>query len=236
MTTTHSPKNRAHKMSRKRIIASASLFAAGLALFLTMYVSATTGGGAAMFDVPLHQWALMQRDPLLTVVMQTVTTVSSPVVLVLATIIGSGLWAWKRRDAWRPILFTATMATAYVLTSVIKELVERTRPAVADMVPPFELDFSFPSGHTIGAAMFVFALGYLMYAHYRSRAVLTWWSVAAAISIAAVAFSRIYLGYHWFTDVSASVGLALIILAGTVLADGLRHKYRLTKAVSDTGQ
>ena len=37
-----------------------------------------------------------------------------------------------------------------------------------------------------------------------------------------VAYSRLYLGYHWLTDVVASMGLALAVTGVVILADGLR--------------
>jgi membrane-associated phospholipid phosphatase len=39
---------------------------------------------------------------------------------------------------------------------------------------------------------------------------------------ALVALSRLYLGYHWLTDVVASIGLAFAVTGAVILADGLR--------------
>jgi len=41
-----------------------------------------------------------------------------------------------------------------------------------------------------------------------------------------VAFSRLYLGYHWLTDVTASMGLAVAVTGIVILADGLRSARR----------
>lgn len=53
--------------------------------------------------------------------------------------------------------------------------------------------------------------------------------VAAGIAvIAVVAFSRLYLGYHWLTDVTASLLLAVAVLGLVVGVDAWRPTARLT--------
>ena len=93
------------------------------------------------------------------------------------------------------------------------------RPSQINMIQPFETDFSFPSGHTIGTVVFLLVIGYLLYSRHFSGGKLIGWIILAFFGTAVIAISRLYLGYHWLTDVVASVGLGLIILAVIIIID-----------------
>jgi len=73
--------------------------------------------------------------------------------------------------------------------------------------------FSFPSGHTAGAVVFYGALAAFLVSRYnggRPRAA----SVGLAIvAVVLVAFSRMYLGAHYLSDVVAAVCSSLAWLA-----------------------
>ena len=116
-------------------------------------------------------------------------------------------------------------ATSVILKSVIKD----PRPPQLDMVPLFETDFSFPSGHTIGMAVFLFVLGYLIYSRHFSTMRFWVWIIIAVVGTGLIALSRLYLGYHWLTDVVASLGLALIILVIVIFVDLVVVKRSVSK-------
>jgi membrane-associated phospholipid phosphatase len=88
----------------------------------------------------------------------------------------------------------------------MKLLFQRPRPSVPWAIPP--LDYSFPSGHTMNSVAFYGAIAIIVWS-VRGRRAGSVVLVAAAVLSLFVGISRIYLGYHYFTDVLGG------ILAGT---------------------
>lgn len=115
---------------------------------------------------------------------------------------------------------------ALLLDVIVKDIVGRQRPAI---FPPIVHDtgFSFPSGHTIVAVAFYGMCAYLL-----ARSV-PWWgrvllTLAAIAMIGAVAYSRVYLGAHYPTDVIGSfiLGSAWLLTLMLTLAQVEMHLRR----------
>lgn len=178
-----------------------------------------TQRGLFGLDMPMHDLAIEIRHPLLTWVMFAVTYLLGPEVVIPTTIIIAALWMWRKKEYWRPGLFALSIGGAFIVSALLKTLIGRARPPVADMIPPIETGLSFPSNHVLGVAALVFVLGYLVYSRRRNDRSMLLWIASSVTCIELIAFSRIYLGYHWLTDVTASVGLALVILAIVIVID-----------------
>nr|WP_246279666.1 phosphatase PAP2 family protein [Psychromicrobium silvestre] len=116
------------------------------------------------------------------------------------------------------------MAVSAAVSNIIKHLVGRHRPPIADMATGANHSYSFPSGHTLGISVFIFTLAYLVLSRRFSAGRLLVWLLGAVVGIILVGLSRIYLGYHWLTDVSASVLLAAAFLGIVILVDVFRPK------------
>jgi membrane-associated phospholipid phosphatase len=67
------------------------------------------------------------------------------------------------------LLIAATAAGSLTPTVVGKAVVGRTRPALADPVPPDELAASFTSGHTLNSVALAGVLAYLLIRRRRKR-------------------------------------------------------------------
>ena len=117
-----------------------------------------------VLDDPLLAWMVAQRSPVATTVLTVVTTVSGPYVLPVLVALGCALWAWRSGTWWEPGMLAGAMVLSTLVSTVLKAVVARPRPPDASMVVAgVERSFSFPSGHTIGAATLVLVGGYLVW-------------------------------------------------------------------------
>jgi undecaprenyl-diphosphatase len=108
--------------------------------------------------------------------------------------IGAGLLDDLRRRA--PPVTAITVAVAYglgsLVSTVLKDVVERERPDGGALVD-VPASASFPSGHATTAFAAAVALS-LLVPRWR------WWALPLA---ATVAYSRVYLGVHYWSDIIA---------------------------------
>jgi membrane-associated phospholipid phosphatase len=104
-------------------------------------------------------------------------------------------------------------ASAGVIVTLVKEAVDRARPAVAnpwlDPIGVIPTSASFPSGHSATAFATAVAVG-LVYPRLR---------VPLLLLAALVALSRVYLGMHYATDVvvGSALGAAMGLAAGSLV-------------------
>lgn len=120
-------------------------------------------------------------------------------------------------------LFFITM-TSMSVNGIVKNLARVPRPFTAGVVscvrPDTATGFSFPSGHTQNFATWSTVVAQLL------RRVWVW--IVAAVLIALVALSRMYLGAHYPTDVLVGAGLGILLaIVGNALYDRVENKTRL---------
>ncbi|MDQ0851681.1 membrane-associated phospholipid phosphatase [Arthrobacter sp. B3I9] len=208
---------------RRLFFLAAGLLVAGDAVFWAMLAAVQSDTGMAAWDGPVHYGLVATRNAMATAILAGVSAVTSPVCMAVAGLVLAAGWAIWKRELWRPALLLGAMAATFVLSTLIKHAVDRGRPPAADFLLGPDDALSFPSGHTFGTGVFLLVLAYLVAGSGRAgrpTAVVAY--AAAAAGTALVALSRLYLGYHWLTDVTASVGLAVAVTGIVILADGLR--------------
>ena len=115
---------------------------------------------------------------------------------VLAGLITAGLaWWGSRAQAW---FFGLSVSGAMALNLLVKMVFARPRPTLWLSIKP-AFYYSFPSGHAMGAAALVTAVGFLLWPLRGHR---LGWALGAAFALG-VGWSRIYLGVHYPSDVLA---------------------------------
>lgn len=206
----------------KAVLPGFVLVVAGLIAFLGILDAVLEGDDISSWDQPVLDWMVSIRTPALTDVMTFVTNMFGPVVLPIIVVIACVIWGLVSKK-WRdPILLASAMVMSTVLAAIVKILVERPRPDEAlQIVPGFETSFSFPSGHSTGASTLVLATGYLLWRRRGGKRSFAVWMAGTVMVIALVGGSRLYLGYHFLSDVMAGACLGLITLGLVVSASRL---------------
>lgn len=166
-----------------------------------------------------------QIDLVVTQAVQSVRSEALTAAMVFASLFGWTPWSWlvtavaallvgwkvNRRAGW---LLGGTVALQFGLNLLVKELVQRPRPADPPAwVYRAEVGYSFVSGHVMEYVVLFGLLGLLLW---RTMKPGVWRGLAllgAGLLIALVGVSRVYLGAHWLTDVAGGYLLGAVCLA-----------------------
>lgn len=136
---------------------------------------------------------------------------SRPALFLVICVVGA--WArtrGHRRAFW---ILLASGVTAVATNMALKAIVARERPTLIVEHPAGRTP-SFPSGHAM-ESLVVYGAVVAVVLHIRPparRAAIP----AAALLIAAIGFSRVYLGHHWPSDVVGGFAAAVPLLVATL--------------------
>ncbi len=149
-------------------------------------------------------------------VARDITALGSTDLLWLATVAVAGFLALDRRYRAMVFVLVAVMS-GWALSFAMKDLFKRSRPTVVPHLMPAYFS-SFPSGHSMMAAVVYFTLGSLLSSLVTRRRLKFYFLAMAGLLSGLVGVSRVILGVHYPTDVIAgwSVGLAWATLCWTV--------------------
>jgi undecaprenyl-diphosphatase len=152
-----------------------------------------------------------------------ITALGGTTVLVFVLLCAIGYLALERRYGAGALLLVAS-AGGGLLSSALKQVFARDRP---DVVPHLVSvgSLSFPSGHSMLAAVIYLTLGALLARFAARRRIRTYCIAVSLLLTFLVGITRLYLGVHYPSDVLAgwSAGLAWALLCWLV-ARYLQHR------------
>jgi undecaprenyl-diphosphatase len=195
---------------------AAGVLVAATALFVLIASNIGAGDPLAVTDARAALWLNAHATPALTLLLLAVTHVHSTVPVCAYSIFMMVRLARRRQWHWAAGVFLA-VPVGLAINVLLKLAFGRARPVLHDPVITLAT-YSFPSGHTAGATLFYGVL--FAYIGSRSRdtrvraaCIAAWLSL-----VSLVAFSRMYLGVHYLSDVLAAVAWSLAWLALCLIA------------------
>lgn len=220
---------RGFTINRRKALIAAAVCWAGFALMVWLVLSGRTGG----FD----NWGLLAartgdaRDfagsHLLIEIVRDTTALGGVFLRNLFAIgaVVTLLFLKLRREA---VLFAITVAGGWIANTGLKLLVGRERPQIVPHLMEAGGE-SFPSGHSFNAAVVYIAMAIAFAALSRRHSVRYTIIGAAMVLSAMVAWSRVMLGVHFPSDVTAGWlgGAGWAFLAAALL-------YRPARAAAET--
>lgn len=190
---------------------------------------------AVLSDADVTRFVVDHRAAWATGIMKGVSRLGSVAVLIPLVVVLGGYLLLRKKDWRSAVLPVVALVGANASYQVVKPLVARARP-------PEQLHlvavtgYSFPSGHAT-ASIAVWGVMALVLTAGRARRLKTAIWIGAGLVAGLVAFSRIYLGVHWWTDVVAGAAIGgawlCLIAAMTLLrrndrGSGVRTVARVT--------
>ena len=170
-------------------------------------------------DRNVADWGQRHASALSDDVLNAITFVGEPTSIGVLAVVVALVETIRTRNRWIvPFMFLVIAGTG-LLTTTVKELADRARPAlnpIAETLGP-----SFPSGHSSWSAAFLAATALILSRHRapRTRALLA--GVAAGLAVT-VAATRVLLAVHWLSDVIAGLALGWAWFTACAIAFGGR--------------
>lgn len=157
------------------------------------------------FDDPLPMW--------LDTVMLIMPWFGTNFTLLPITLISAGWLHWRKRRTDLALHLLVMQAGALTLTMLVKAMLDRARPDL--WTPRGQFAYaSYPSGHLLASIAVLFTWAILLH---RERG-LRWPYLIASIILVVSAYSRLYLGVHWPSDLLGGALMGIVWLLGTLRA------------------
>ncbi|MXN64659.1 phosphatase PAP2 family protein [Stappia sp. GBMRC 2046] len=182
-----------------------------------------SGNSMERADTAIRNLFLSLRTPIGDDIMVFITMLGDGVVTSITTAV-IAIYLFTRHAWRRGTGFLIAMAATALFVPLFKLLFHRSRPL--DLFYTGADAFSFPSGHaTINTVLIGIAM--VLVAHDRSPLVKAGIFSVGIVYILAIAFSRIYLGAHWFSDVIGGLAFGTAMVSAFAFVFGSIHNEKI---------
>lgn len=158
------------------------------------------------FDYYINIYSSSIQSPTLDSLILSVTKVCNiPESILIFLVFGMFLLLKNKKQSF--CILTIAVIAGTALPEIIKTVTERVRP-VSNLL--LETDYSFPSGHSTIATIFILSSIFLLAPAIKNIFTKNIFLLSTCIIFPLVIVSRIYLSVHWLSDVLAGILLGSI--------------------------
>jgi membrane-associated phospholipid phosphatase len=187
-------------------------------LFGAIAQDVVTGDRLTVLDVQVAHWLRAHATPEVTRWMLLVTDLHSTIAVSCYAGVVAAMLAWRQQ--WRQLATVIVCVHGGLTLNVLMKLAfHRVRPVLDDPLLTLT-SYSFPSGHVAGSTLMYGLIVAWTFTRTRRPFVRAAVVVAATGAVALVAYTRMYLGVHFLSDVAAAFaeGVAWLALCLGALA------------------
>lgn len=195
-------------------------------LFGVIAENVVSGDSLTILDAQVAHWLHAHSTPIVTQCLLLITHLHDPIIISFMVALIAFFLIWKKR--WYEV-FTVLLVVpgGMLLNLLVKQVFQRARPTFEQPLVILTT-YSFPSGHVVATTLFYGMLAALLISQAHKWTRNAFVVLIAFALVALVAFSRLYLGAHYLSDVLAGFLEGLTWLAFCLTAI---HVYIVSKKV-----
>lgn len=211
------------------LTAGLALLVAAAAIFSDLAEDVMGKEAITVLDMQVAHWFHAHAFEPLTSVMLGVSLAHTGYGMVLL-VAALGWHLWRVRARYWLLALLVSVPSGALLNVALKYHFQRVRPAFDEPLVTL-MTYSFPSGHTSAATLFYGLLAsYLVIARPQWHVRLGT-AVGCVLMVLLVAFSRVYLGAHYLSDVLAAMAESVAWLAVCITAISTLRRRREAKTI-----
>lgn len=190
------------------IVLFAAVFVTGFLILLSMTLRLASANAVSNMDVSIFNLMKEMRNAPADEIMIALTMLGDWFVMTAlsVTIIAWLIWRKSYRAA---LAATVVIVAGKIFVPILKYVIQRPRP-----IPLYDGSewYSFPSGHATMAAL-IFGILAVLVSHSMGRWGRALVYASCGLVVVAIAYSRVYLGAHWLSDVLGGLLFGTVMVA-----------------------
>jgi undecaprenyl-diphosphatase len=177
------------------------------------------------YDSTIIHWVYSFRGNEMTGFMKFVTFFGGEIFITVGIILF--FLAIVRKHKISAFNFAFVLIFGVILNFLLKDIFQRARPNFMPLA--HESSYSFPSGHTMNSFIFYACITYFIFRNTKNRTVKLLTLTGFFLIVLLIGFSRIYLGVHYPSDVTAGYISGILWFGLVLVVEKTARKYGLFK-------